>query len=73
MESSEKEGKILFSWSNSFSQHKKFLSLSICPERPPPIQVSILSNGIAMGRGVCMGGRGVGGRVGDCLTPSHTL
>ena len=74
MESSEKEGKILFNWSNSFSQHKKFLSLSICPERPPPFQVSILLAFIVMGRGVfvCVG-RGVGGRVCDCLTPFHTL
>ena len=64
MESSEKDGKILFSWSNSFSQHKKFLSLSICPERPPPIQVSILLAFIVLGRGVfvcvCVGGRGQG-------------
>lgn len=39
LEKSEKEGRLLFNWSNSFSDHKKFLSLKICPERPPPLQV----------------------------------
>lgn len=38
LKKSEKEGRLLFNWSNSFSEHKKFLSLKICPERPPPIQ-----------------------------------
>lgn len=38
LKKSEKEGRLLFNWSNSFSEHKKFLSLKICPERPPPVQ-----------------------------------
>lgn len=38
LERTGKEGRILFNWSNSFSQHKKFLSLKICPDRPPPLQ-----------------------------------
>ena len=42
LERAENEGQILFSWSNSLSQHKKFFSLCICPERPPPLQVIII-------------------------------
>ena len=41
LEHTDKEGRIPFHWSNSFSQHKKFLSLMIRPGRPPPVQVSV--------------------------------
>lgn len=44
LERSDKEGRIVFHWSNSFSKHKKLLSLTIRPDRPPPLQVSISQN-----------------------------
>lgn len=42
LERTDKEGRIPFHWLNSFIQHKKFLSLRIRPDRPPPIQVRVM-------------------------------
>lgn len=66
LEHAENEGQILFSWSNSFSQHKKFLSLCICPERPPPLQVGSMLKPIVSSQFPPFGG----GQPGALLMPA---
>ncbi|KAJ7365299.1 hypothetical protein OS493_005403 [Desmophyllum pertusum] len=65
LEHTDKEGRRLFHWSNSFSQHKKFLSLTIRPDRPPPLQGGSMLKPMVSSQFVPFGG----GLAGSMLMP----